>query len=105
MKQQVHVFAKPCTTICLDNTTESIQASQTESTGKNINNTQFKTKNQTLKLSFHLCLLVLLPFPLSLEQLELIENLLNNQVVLEAAELLTEGDLVTIICAGVAKLE
>lgn len=105
MKQQVRVFAKPCTTICLDNTTESIQASQTESTGKNINNTQFKTKNQTLKLSFHLCLLVLLPFPPSLEQLELIENLLNNQAVLEAAELLTEGDLVTIICAGVAKLE
>lgn len=96
MKQEVCVFAKPCTTICLDNTSESIQASKKVSTGK---------KNPIFKLSFQPWLLVLLPFPPSLEQLELIEKPLTNQAALEAAELLTEGDLLRNICAGGAKLE
>lgn len=96
MEKEVCVFAKPCTTIYLDNITELIQASKTGFTGK---------KNQTFKLSFNPWLLVLLPFPPSPEQLELIEKPLNNQAALEAAELLTEGDLVTFICAGVAKLQ
>lgn len=61
VQQEVCGFAKPCTTICLDNTIESIQASVTGSTGK---------RNKTFKWSLHPWLLVLLPFPPSLEQLE-----------------------------------
>lgn len=93
VKKEVCGFAKPSTTICLDNTIESIQANVTGSTGK---------KNKTFKWSLHPWLLVLLPFPPSLEQ---VEKPLNNQAALEAAELLTQGELVTNICAGVAKLE
>lgn len=72
---------------------------------KLLGSTGRKKKNQTPKLLFHPWLLVLLPFPPSLEPLEVIEKPLNNQAALEAAELLTGGDLVTNICAGVAKLE
>lgn len=99
MKKEVCAFAKPRTTICLENAIESIQASETAWIYWK------EKKNQTSKLLFHPWLLVLLPFPPSLEPLEVIEKPLNNQAALEAAELLTGGDLVTNICAGVAKLE
>lgn len=59
VKKEVCGFAKPSTTICLDNTIESIQANVTGSTGK---------KNKTFKWSLHPWLLVLLPFPPSLEK-------------------------------------